>query len=250
METNSEAGREHPPTNDELIQRVVEPVPDEGPRSATAERMARLAADQDLIRKAEHECFTGPAWKELSTALAQYGYAVMGAWIRTGRVFRECRDKNIHVDEPPMDGFRRADAEELVMETVAIGLTMFQNRVLATGRWDPTRGASLTTFFIGQCLIQFPTVYRKWSRTVRREAALQAALAASRPDFQQDPAVAFELGADKAELLNQIPDPLTRDIATLRYAEWSHEEISEALGITVKAIESRLYRLRQGGTGE
>jgi hypothetical protein len=214
---------------------------------ASGERIARLAADQDLVWQAQLERFAGPVWEQLSTALAEYGYAVMDAWIRTGKVFRHCREKNIKVGRPPEDGFGHADVEELMTATVGDALTTFRN-VLATGRWDPTKGATLTTFFIGQCLIQFPTVYQNWSRTIKRDIDLHAALAASPPNLEHlDPAATFELNADAAELLNQISDPLTREIVRLKLDGWSQAEISEALGISAGVIEGRLYRLRRKG---
>lgn len=208
--------------------------------------MAQLAADQDLIRRAQLERFAGPAWAKLARGLVEYGYPVMGAWIWTGRVFRHCREKRISVGKAPDGGFAPGTAEELAVDTVGIGLTMFEKEVLRTGLWDPTRGASLTSFFMGQCLLRFPTIYRDWVRAVGKERALAAALGAVRTEAEpQDPAVLFDRGATEAELLDQFSDPLTRDIVRLKLQGWSQAEICEALDVTEGTVEGRLYRLRQ-----
>jgi hypothetical protein len=35
-------------------------------------------------------------------------------------------------------------------------------RDLDEEEWDHRRGATLRTYFIGQCLIRFPNIYRRW----------------------------------------------------------------------------------------
>jgi hypothetical protein len=55
------------------------------------------------------------------------------------------------------------DALELSCETVAEAIRCFRERVLIPGKWDPTRKASLRTFFVGQCILQFPNIYRRWN---------------------------------------------------------------------------------------
>ena len=240
-----------PNETDLFIQHPDEAVPSEWlvehARSAEAERLARLEADQDLLLRVQIEQFAGPAWSELSTALAQYGYPVIGAWVRTGRIFRHCHEKRIRVSKPPEDGFRPQDADELATYTVGLALARFQQRVLATSKWDPSKGASLTTFYIGQCLIQFPTLYTDWRRARADSARLAAALTAAglKEPTSPDPAAEFELKVVLAELLKKISDPLTREIAILRAEGWSQAEISEALRVSEGVIESRLHRLRR-----
>jgi hypothetical protein len=39
---------------------------------------------------------------------------------------------------------------------------------LLANRWDPKKGASIKTFFIGQCLIRFVNVYNRWRDNDRR----------------------------------------------------------------------------------
>ena len=236
------------------------PVPEEWLKeyavSAEAQRLERLAADKEAVRRVQLQGFHGPAWAELSDALMRYGHTVIGAWIRTGRVFRRCREKKIRVRKPPPEGFRREDTEQLAWETVAMGLTRFQNDILATSRWDPTKGASLKTFFVGQCLIQFATVYGDWCRRAQREAALAAALASLPPEAHSpDLAEDFERKNNEAELLDRMLGRFTRErtrertraVVLLKREGWSQQEICEALGETEKAVEGLLRRLREKG---
>ncbi len=47
-------------------------------------------------------------------------------------------------------------------EVVTVALAPFRDEVLLPGLWDPAKGASLTTYFVGQCILRFPNVYRSW----------------------------------------------------------------------------------------
>ena len=236
------------------------PVPEEWLKeyadSAEAQRLERLAADKEAVRRVHLQGFRGTAWAELSDALMRYGHTVMGAWIRTGRVFRRCREKRIGVRKPPPEGFRREDIEQLAWETVAMGLTRFQNDVLGTSRWDPAKGASLKTFFVGQCLIQFATVYGGWCRRAEREAKLAAALASLPSEVHcPDPAEDFERKDAEAGFLSRMLSGFTterarertREVVLLKREGWSQQEICEALGETEKAVEGLLRRLREKG---
>lgn len=44
--------------------------------------------------------------------------------------------------------------------TVVNALGAFLDIALKKGNWSPTKGASLKTYFIGQCKIQFANVYK------------------------------------------------------------------------------------------
>lgn len=65
------------------------------------------------------------------------------------------------------------------------------------------------------------------------------------PDLSPDELYAqAELRAEVRELIATLPES-QREVVTLKYLEdLSYEEISEALGLTVSTIESRLFRAR------
>lgn len=45
---------------------------------------------------------------------------------------------------------------------MAKALDRFRADVLLAKKWDYRKGASLRTYFIGQCLIRFANIYRRW----------------------------------------------------------------------------------------
>jgi hypothetical protein len=129
-----------------------------------------------------------------------------------------------------------------------MGLTMFKN-IIATGRWEPSKGANLKTFFIGQCLIQFPTVYGDWHRGQRRYVGLAEVIKRQPKEFYpSDPARDLKRRLEEAELSTELSgDPYTKAIVRLKLQGYKQAEIAELLDTTEGAVQSRLYRLRQKG---
>lgn len=221
------------------------------PAASEAERLARRAADVELVRRVQLEGFDGKIWFRLSRELVAYATEVLRVWVRTGQVFRRCREKGFHVRPPPRGGMAVLDTEDLADETVAFAITRFQREVIAAGEWDPTRGASLSTFFIGMCLKQFPTTYAEWCRRSARDAREEQAannvfhITDERGRTWRTAPLDEHVAATFAE---HVPDEVTRNILWLRDQGYSQAEISHLLGITEGSIESRLYRLRRSRT--
>lgn len=221
--------------------------------TASARHLERLDADQTIMLRLSAEGFGGSEWEAVAGALVEYGWSVMRAWIVTGRVFVRCREKGLGGDElaPPVDGLARDDALELADETVAEALVNFRDHVLAAGRWDASRGASLTTFFVGNCLLRFVNVYRKWGAARRREILTYKA-GFDLVDFD-DPATVVTANERVVELLAREHDLLNRAIVQLTADNYGVDEIAELVGMSSKQVESRLYRTRKrlgraGGT--
>lgn len=127
-----------------------------------ARRMAQLEADVDLVTRLMFGGFTGQDWDKCAERLVGYGLMVITAWVITGRIIQRCHEKGYGPLEPSSSIRNQDAADELAGETVAVALKKFRDTVLARGKWDPNKGASLRTFFIGQCLIRFPNIYRHW----------------------------------------------------------------------------------------
>jgi hypothetical protein len=125
-----------------------------------AARLERLIADRKLVDRVMWAGYAGPEWRQLSTALVEYGVGVLRVWIVSGRIFVECAHKGFG----GIKRRRRNDEDEadgLAGETVARALIYFRDRVLIAGLWDPTKGATLKTYFIGACLHHFPNEYAR-----------------------------------------------------------------------------------------
>lgn len=224
-----------------------------------AKRLARLQADTDLMLRISVEGFEGKAYRKLVFALAEYGFAVIRAWVVTGRILAKGRSKGFqgYTDRlgTPVS---RDDALDVCRDTVASALNHFRRNVLEKGMWNPQHGASLATFFINNCLMRYPTEYRRWKRSyddqvvylrnvgqfdpmeVDHPAFLKAAL--------DDPAtdvVDFHTSTQRvAELLRPIRKEQNRMLLKLVADGASIEDVAIVLGISEKAVESRLYRIR------
>ena len=211
-----------------------------------AASMSRLGADAALLERLAAAGFEGPDWDRFVDALVEYGCAVLTAWTVTSAINDHvARQARIRLKEPPVE-ITHEDAEDLAAETVADALRRFRDQVLAVGLWDPLKGASLATYWIGYCILRFPDVYRRWFTDQRRwHLALQNAEGDSVYRFDPvpaDPALQVVVGEEIAEALASVSVEATRQILQLKAAGYRHEEISELVGCSLKSIESRLDR--------
>lgn len=109
----------------------------------------------------------------------------------------------------------------------------------------PGRGASLATYFVGQCKIQFPNVYRSWHAEEKRRRELGVLYDTERVSREDPEAVAVGRGS-AASILDQMP-PLVADVFRLKYLEgYSYAEISDMVpGVpNAKAAENMVTRER------
>lgn len=218
-----------------------------------ARRVARLEADAALMMQLSAEGFDGNAWEKVSDALVEYGWQVMRAWIVTGQVFVKLREKGHRGLRPPADGIPRNDALDLAQTVVADAIVHFRDKVLRLGKWDPTKGANLTTFFIGNCLrFQFPNLYRSWLTEQRRAAmTVEVGRADRRGRLVEDSDPAGHVVGNDASkhaveaLLEPVTDPTNRTILRLRADGYDIDEIAELLQMDYKSVESRIYRARR-----
>jgi len=128
------------------------------------ERLERLAGDAELFEGLRMDGFQGEEWDFFANELARYGLAVIGGWLGRGLMTSKCAEKGIRVASIPASA-RQDDAivSALAGETVASALDRFREEVLVPGVWDPAKGASLRTFFIGQCMLRFGNVVQRWN---------------------------------------------------------------------------------------
>jgi DNA-directed RNA polymerase specialized sigma24 family protein len=214
----------------------------------------RLVADRALVARIRQTNGAGQAWEELATVLDTYARPILRAWIFSTRIFAECWRKGVHVDASLLRRVRPYDrpwcdheADDLASETILRAFQGFRRQLLA-GRWDPSMGASLTTFFIGQCLFHFPNVYQRWLREnqlvlVDVDDTTLALLAG--PAADADPAEIVSQRDAAVRALAQLPDARTRQVLQLSAIGHGPTEIAHILGITPKAIAGVLYRYRR-----
>lgn len=209
-------------------------------QTTAAQHLARLEGDKELVLQLMLHGYTGETWRTFSCALVEYGLQVMRAWIGTGRIFEQCKRKGRGV-LPTTNGPRGEDeVMELAGMVVTVALNAFRDKVLVPGKWDPSRGASLKTFFIGQCVLRFPNEYRGWK---------SATEAMGLDVFAEHIVQARASSATMAELREAWSATPPDDVGKMRAMiemGYSQEEVAELVGVTKRSVDSKLYRDSQG----
>jgi DNA-directed RNA polymerase specialized sigma24 family protein len=217
--------------------------------------LKRLATDRQLVQVLAKDGFQGPLWDEFADQLARYGMAVITSWIRTGTIFVRLRNQQIR--GPVLDGQLRAvdmqDAEELAAETIAEALKGFR-KVLQDQIWSAEGGSSLKSFFLGQCLIRFPNVYRRWHREeTQRFEVVPLEESYDGTDGAPSQHLAVGSGEDPAGIIGRRLDVIdalkwavrndrTRVCLVLRALGYTNQEIADWFNETEAAIEGVFYR--------
>lgn len=207
----------------------------------------RKEADRQLYEKLAETRFGGPSWDLFATELARYAHGILMAWLVTGELFQQCRNKGRSLGLPP-DDWTGEDRAELANETVARALISFRDNALIGGGWRHEGGASLTTYFIGACIYEFPNVFRRWQseqnswrRCDQVELTPEPALA----PVSDDPCAIAMQRLWIGDLLEAIPNPATRKAIVLQGLKYTYDEIAELLGLTPGAVAQLLCRERR-----
>lgn len=214
-----------------------------------ADRLARLAADVDIHTRLALIGFTGSEYEEFKNELARYGVDVMTGWLRTGKIFPKMREAGYGLPAPPEGALDRDAQDELAGETVTVALHRFHHDVLLRRRWDPTKGARLTTFFIGQCKIRFANIYRAWlEKEVPSDMLLDPATDDSRLHRQTSVVDSPEWKAVARSYIRRgtraINDPRAHRALEMIARDRPQAEIARELGMTEKAVERMMANQR------
>lgn len=223
-----------------------------GEELRAAERLDQLIRDYELVTDLAWSNFHGERNDYFATELAKYGLAVMRGWMRSGVILRRCRDRGLGgLPAAPEGAFLDHDTVAgLADETVSKALRHFREGVLMTRKWDYRRGASLRTYFIGQCLIRFANVYRRWHSHERRAGRLtytDGDLAALGDVADRRTPSVEQLVTDQAQVdgaLKAIRNPRVKQALVLHAAGLPHDEIAERLDTTAKAVERMIANER------
>ncbi len=202
-----------------------------------AARIDRLAGDRNLIGELRRHGFNGPEYQRAAEELVRYGMSVVTAWSVTGTIFEKCAKIGRPVQRPPTGALDSVEAESLAGEVITVALTYFRDEVLVPGLWDPARGASLTTYFVGQCIRQFPNIYRSWLAQVPEyELNRDGLLDIKRPsDYGLEDVVLDQ--RTQIEALRLVRNDDARRAMVLWAWGYTYGEIAERLQKTEKAVE-------------
>jgi len=192
--------------------------------------------------------FQPALWPQGAELLARYGLRVIGSWTASGEIFAVLSKRRIRYQAPsgPHHYPRGDDAVEIANEAVARGLVRLREILEAQG-WAADGGARPRTFFITQCLYQFPNVYRRWCREQLLQELLWEAADADLPEPTDgsDPAELVVARQQAAECLRALPDDRLRFAVRMRAEGHSMAEIAATLGVLPKSLENALGRYRR-----
>ena len=233
----------------------LQPASAAGPRrpgvSERRDYLDRLLGDHHLLLRLQASGYAMHEWQPVAAEFARYGLDVLRAWLRNGKIFAKARAKTrIPLTRPSWD-FDEDAVQSIATDTVVAALDAFLEKVLRPGKWDPHKGASLKTYFIGQCMWQFPNVYRDWVRDHR--AAQEAEQAATSAGWEplaaaaEHPEQRILHQEDCAAALALLSTETARKAFLLLDMGYTHDEIAREVGLAnAKAVENVLdYQRRR-----
>jgi DNA-directed RNA polymerase specialized sigma24 family protein len=209
----------------------------------------RLRADQLMVEAILEEGLGEDRHLKLQDELIRYAVPVLRQLLADGRII----SKSTKLGRPPSDSvawldFTDADREEFALDMVADAEPVFTRAVFETKTWSPDRlgrRASLRTYFVNACVLQFPSLYRKWIRQ-RRAMPVGLQMDLSGAEVVSDKSGSVDLHDEVARVLRGIRDPKTRELLALRAVGYTVAAAAERVGVTEKAAEGKLARLRRG----
>lgn len=207
-----------------------------------AQNVDRLAADVELHLRLALLGFTGPEYKEFQEELIRYGLDVMTGFMRSRKIFIRMKEKGWGLPEVDYDLLDHEAQDELVWETVATALYHFHHDVLLKRKWNPSKGARLTTFFIGQCLMRFANIYRAWRNNELRSRDLMEPHDAEQwndPGSRDvdDPQWLAVARGQIWRATRGIQDPRLRPVLERIVRGLTYKEIASELDLTEKTVE-------------
>lgn len=212
----------------------------------------RLLADSEILLRLQLSGYAKREWEPIATEFARYGLGILPSWLVTGQLFREVKKASgitLTPPEQPIDAQTRID---LATDTVVAALPAFLT-VLKQNRWDPQKGASLKTYFVGQCKLQFPNVYKRWRRQQHRTPPGMIVLTDSPLGFEAA-AEPLSAAADtpllnaerRAGVLSLLSTDQARQAFTLIEMGYSHLEVAHLLELPdEKAVGNMLGHQRR-----
>jgi DNA-directed RNA polymerase specialized sigma24 family protein len=205
----------------------------------------RLSADQLLVDVVLDEGLDGPRHQALDCELTRYALPVLKQLVVSGQIRIRCYRLGRPISGlNELDRFTSHDLDDFAQEMVTRALPLFTKAVFVDRRWSPEGGASLTTYFINGCIRQFPDIYRKWRRDLQRYMPSGLDPDPDATSRTPDPAAVVADTDQAVRLMYQVPAGL-REVVARRAVGYTTPEAAAHAGLTPKAAEGRLYRLRK-----
>lgn len=209
-------------------------------------------ADLATVARLRDADFQGPVYERFINDLYRYAWPVMLDAIRTGSIVSIATGlppRSIPADVRQLLHDSSPEREDLALDSIARAVPKFMAS-LKNGRWDPAKGRSLKSFFIGACAYAFRQEYDLW--IVARRNRLTAITSLAREDGDRcGLAEDLEARHDYRDAVGLLLEKATQKSAELGailrclLAGMTAAEAARELGCTERAIEGRLYRFRK-----
>ncbi|SNS72963.1 sigma-70 family RNA polymerase sigma factor [Actinomadura mexicana] len=219
--------------------------------SSEGSKSDRLQADHLMVKMVIEEGLGGPREEYLLQELVRYARPVLKALLRDGRVFAKCKRLHRPVsDDLSFLDWSDLDREEIAQDMICDALPVFKKSVFEQGRWSPEKGASLNTYFVNACVLQFPAIYRKWREQRRRMVSMEDEQAGLPMTESHDDPARRVIVQDRLDRALETVDLRTRKALAYYAAGFTMKEAAERSGMTPKQLEGVLARLRKKQAGE
>ncbi|MFK0180518.1 hypothetical protein ACIQVR_31615 [Streptomyces xanthochromogenes] len=216
-------------------------------------RLQRRQIDAAIVARLRAEDFKGENYQKVANRLSEYGYKTMMMWTGNGEIFRKARQAGRPVPAAKISlTWTAEDRHGVAVDTVLGGLQVFRTYGLIQGRWSPQGGASLDTYFIGAAVRAFPRTYIQWfdshqrsQAELGRPAGEESAELFSVPDQRAtDPVHAAVTHDYVSRVMPLVTDPQVREALGWRALGYTQAQAARHVGLTEKALERRISRLR------
>ena len=215
-----------------------------------SEESERLAGDRELYEVLREQGFQGRDYDDFEIELMGYGFACIKKWILTRELLSKCQEKLRFVpteEEVRLDLLTPDETEEIAQDIVVEAVLGFRKDALVGGKWSPTGGASLKTFFVGRCLIEACKAMeqraRELERTTRYIQEVEDAELLELPSRKMSLETQFELD-DELRRVAGLLSAKELEVTRLHTVGLSAKEIADRLGMLPRNVNKTLERTR------
>ncbi|MCT1817626.1 sigma-70 family RNA polymerase sigma factor [Corynebacterium propinquum] len=215
-----------------------------------SEESERLAGDRELYEVLREQGSQGRDYDDFEIELMGYGFACIKKWILTRELLSKCQEKLRFVpaeEEVRLDLLTPDETEEIAQDIVVEAVLGFRKDALVGGKWSPTGGASLKTFFVGRCLIEACKAMeqraRELERTTRYIQEVEDAELLELPSRKMSLETQFELD-DELRRVAGLLSAKELEVTRLHAVGLSAKEIADRLGMFPRNVNKTLERTR------
>jgi len=224
----------------------VEPGPDDG-YGSSAHAVARRHEDilfVQRIREIDYDV-RNPLCQLFIVQLQAYGKGTLLNLWKNKELFPKCKRLGIR-GLPAIPTSWPTRAHDLLCESAVLAAVRFITDSLP--KWDPGRGASILTYFVNFCLLQFQEIYTSYCKEEAQrqyEVLGDSALLLATISASDDPAALAIARHTITEAIGLIDNTQLSKIIEMKADGANRKQIADALGVSVNTIDRRIKRYRQ-----